>query len=133
MREHYRQMKSFNFLLVLIAVLTPSVSLACIISYNPEHSTDKIVTFDVRLKSGEKCAVPGDGQDAVHFRSGEKTSLNRGRYDRLKHELSNGRNPRKARWQYVYAAPKGWSGSDTVGISYSSPSVENIFKISVSP
>jgi hypothetical protein len=102
----------------------------------PEDTTDDTVVFKVRMRPGERCVIHGDGKDAPWFRQGEKMSALsafKGHHKRLVHELHAKHDPKRARWQYVYVSPKGWTGQDIVGISFAMPPINNLYYIVVAP
>ncbi len=115
------------------ALFLPSVGWACTITHDPEQTTETTAVFKVRIRQGERCVIHGDGKSDPWFLSGEKKSAYKGRYGRLIHELHNKHDPKRARWQYVYVAPKNWTGHDSVGIRFEMPDVENRYDIVVAP
>jgi hypothetical protein len=117
----------------VLMALTPAAASACTIAHVPERSTDTVVAVDVRMVSGEGCVIYGSGEDPPWFRTGEKMSAYKGRYGRLVHRLHNRDEPTKARWQYVYVSPKGWTGRDTVGIAFEVPRIEYRYDLVIGP
>jgi hypothetical protein len=125
-----------SLLAAALMLLWPSLSHACTITHAPDDSTNDTVVFNVRMKAGERCVIHGDGKDEPWFRQGEKMSAFstfKGHHKRLIHELHNRHNPKRARWQYVYVSPKGWTGQDMVGISFAMPPINNLYYIVVTP
>jgi len=131
MSNHLR--KGLISLGVGLVLMLPSLGWACTITHDPEQTTETTAVFKVRIKPGERCVIGGDGKSDPWFLSGEKKSAYKGLYDRLIHELHNKHDPKRARWQYVYVAPKNWTGHDSVSIGFEVPRVENRYDIVVAP
>ncbi len=116
-----------------LVLLLPSLGRACTITHDPAQTTETTAVFKVRIKPGGRCVISGDGKTDPRFLSGEKKSAYKGQYGRLIHELHNKHDPKRARWQYVYVAPKNWTGHDSVSIGFEMPRVENRYDIVVAP
>lgn len=124
--------RGLTLALATVTGIAPSFAAACSIAHDAARSTDKVVAVNVRMKSGERCVIRGD-KAQPWFPVGEKMSFDKGPHGRLVYELHGRNDPGRARWQYVYVSPRGWSGQDRVSLFYAMPPVEIRYDIVVAP